>query len=100
MAWVHDLPPGMVALITKSLFVGLSVAGLFVTRRWSQQRGLHALVDNGVIGWIFSAFLGTYAIAIGLVAVASWSDLPFRGHSGVSPEAYERVLHDLGARAD
>lgn len=74
MTWIHDLPAGIGALIVTTAFVGLSVAGLFLTRRWSQKRGLHALVDNGVIGWIFSAILGVYAIAIGLIAVASWSN--------------------------
>src|SRR5690606_2728114 len=45
-----------------------------LSRQWSRHRGLHALVDNGVIGWIFSAILGIYAIAIGLIAVATWGN--------------------------
>ena len=74
MGWIHDLPSGIVALITGAVFVGAALVGLFFTRRWSQRRGLHALVDNSVIGWIFSAILSVYAIAIGLIAVASWSN--------------------------
>ena len=71
MAHVHDLPLWLAGLSTITVFVGGSLLGLALTRRWSRRRGLHALVDNSVIGWIFSAILGIYAIAIGLIAVAS-----------------------------
>ena len=69
MAWIHDYPRWMAATGTIALFVVLAYAGLAVSRHWSRNRGLHALVDNAVIGWIFSAILGIYAIAIGLIAV-------------------------------
>jgi uncharacterized protein DUF4239 len=74
MARVHDLPLWFVGIATIALFVALSILGLFCTRRWSRRRALHAMVDNSVIGWIFSGILGIYAIAIGLIAVASWSN--------------------------
>jgi hypothetical protein len=74
MAWIHDLPLWLVAISTLFVFVGGSFLGLAVSRRWSRRRGLHALVDNGVIGWIFSAILGIYAIAVGLIAVATWGN--------------------------
>lgn len=74
MAFIHDLPLWLTGLATLILFVGGSFLGLASSRRWSRRRGLHALVDNGVIGWIFSAILGIYAIAIGLIAVASWGN--------------------------
>src|SRR5690606_14713909 len=51
--------------------------------------GVHALM-TGLLAAMISLLV--YFIAI--------TDLPFRGHSGVSPEAYELVLHDLGDRAD
>lgn len=68
------LPTWLVGCLVMVLFVGVSLAGLGLSRRWSRRRGLHALVDNGVIGWIFSAILGIYAIAIGLIAVATWGN--------------------------
>jgi hypothetical protein len=71
---VHDLPSWLFAGLTMALFVGAALAGLVVTRTWVRRRGLHALVDNGVIGWIFSALLVIYAIAIGLIAVATWGN--------------------------
>jgi hypothetical protein len=52
----------------------LSLAGLSMTRGWIRARGLQALIDNSVVGWMFSAILSIYAITIGLTAVASWSN--------------------------
>ena len=74
MAWIHDYPSWLVGVATIAIFVAIAFAGLAVSRQWSRNRGLHALVDNTVIGWIFSAILGIYAIAIGLIAVACWSN--------------------------
>lgn len=56
------------------MFVGLATVGLLSTRGWMRRRGVHALIDNGVVGWIFSAILSMYAITIGLTAVASWTN--------------------------
>jgi hypothetical protein len=74
VGFVHDLPYWMVGLATVGLFVMGALAGLAMSWQFTRRRGLHALVDNGVIGWIFSAILGIYAIAIGLMAVASWGN--------------------------
>lgn len=74
MPSVLELPTWLIGSLTILLFVGASFTGLAVSRVWSRRRGLHALVDNGVIGWIFSAILGIYAIAIGLIAVATWGN--------------------------
>lgn len=90
MARLHDYPAWIVGLTTLLVFLSLAVAGLAITRRWTRRRGLHALVDNGVIGWIFSAILGIYAIAVGLIAVASWSN---------SSEASTVASHEAAAIA-
>jgi hypothetical protein len=71
---LHDLPPWIFGALTIGVFVGLSLAGLVTTRSWVRRRGLHALVDNAVVGWMFSAMLGIYAIAIGLICVATWGN--------------------------
>jgi hypothetical protein len=55
MTAIHDAPRWLTCVATLALFVGASALGLAASRRWSRRRGLHALVDNGVIGWIFSA---------------------------------------------
>jgi Protein of unknown function (DUF4239) len=88
MAWIHDLSPWVVATVMIAFFSGGAVGGLAISRGWSRRRGLHALVDNGVIGWIFSAVLGIYAIAIGLIAVASWNNSS-EASSAASHEAAE-----------
>lgn len=75
MPWAHDLSPWLMGPLIAATFAGAAIVGLAFTRRWSRQRGLHALVDNGVIGWIFSAILGIYAISIGLIAVATWGNV-------------------------
>ena len=71
---IYDLPPWQFGGLTIVVFVAVALAGLVATRAWFRGRGLHALVDNGVIGWIFSAILVIYAIAIGLTAVQTWGN--------------------------
>jgi hypothetical protein len=111
MAWIHDLPHPLAAGLVLVVVVGASLAGLVFTRRFSRARGLHALVDNGVIGWIFSSILGIYAIAIGLIAVASWSNAShaaglaseeasrlaaiYRDADGYPEPVREELQHDL-----
>jgi hypothetical protein len=97
MLFIHDLPPWLVGVATVGVFVVGSVAGLAVSRGFSRRRGLHALVDNGVIGWIFSAVLGIYAIAIGLMAVATWGNIS-TAEGLASREAAEiaALYRDLG----
>src|SRR5215203_839831 len=76
MPFIYEFPHWLVGVATVALFVSGSVLGLVGSRGVSRRRGLRALVDNGVIGWVFSAILGLYAIAISLMAVASWSTPP------------------------
>src|SRR5262245_47047211 len=71
---IYDLPPWQFGALTIVVFVAVALAGLVATRAWFRGRGQHALVDNGVIGWIFSAIVVIYAIAIGLTAVQTWGN--------------------------
>src|SRR5262247_3464322 len=71
---IYDLPPWQFGGLTIVVFIAVALGGLLATRTWFRGRGLHALVDNGVIGWIFSAILVIYAIAIGLIAVQTWGN--------------------------
>jgi hypothetical protein len=72
---LRDLPAWLFAPLTLVFFVGTSIAGLTWARHWSRGRGLHALVDNSAVGWIFSGILVIYAIVIGLVAIETWDNL-------------------------
>lgn len=79
-SWLHDCPPWLSAPATLALFVGVAIGGLLSTRGWMRRRGVHALIDNNVVGWMFSAMLAIYAITIGLTAVASWSNAVAAGN--------------------
>ena len=72
--WLHDIPRWLSAVALLATFVGIAIVGLASTRGWMRRRGVHALIDNNVVGWMFSAMLAIYAITIGLTAVASWSN--------------------------
>src|SRR5262249_41751666 len=63
------------AVLTLAFFVGTSIAGLIWARNWGGRRGLRPLVDNSAVGWIFSAILVIYGIAIGLIAIETWNNL-------------------------
>jgi hypothetical protein len=101
VTFLHDLPAWLFATATIAVFVGLALSGLVVTRTWVRRRGLHALVDNGVIGWIFSAILVIYAIAIGLISVATWGNAS-RASSEASDEASRiaAMYRDLGGHPE
>ncbi len=86
MTFIHDLPAPVFAVLTIAVFVAAALAGLVVTRSWVRRRGLHALVDNGVVGWMFSGILVIYAIAIGLISVATWGNAA-RASDAASDEA-------------
>ncbi len=74
MGWIHDIPRWLAAIIVITTFAMSSLGGLAMTRGWIRARGLQALIDNSVVGWMFSAILSIYAITIGLTAVASWTN--------------------------
>jgi hypothetical protein len=74
MSFVHELPSWLFAIATIVGFVGGATTGLVFARRWGRRREIHALVDNGVVGWIFSGTIVIYAIAIGLITVETWGN--------------------------
>src|SRR5215469_8044401 len=71
---LDEMPLWLFALLTVVAFDGAALGGLVCTRRWGLWLGLYALVDNNTVGWIFSSILVIYAIAIGLIAIATWSN--------------------------
>lgn len=74
MKRLDEMPLWLFALLTVVTFDGTALGGLVCTRRWGLWLGLYALVDNNTVGWIFSSILVIYAIAIGLIAVATWAN--------------------------
>lgn len=73
MGWIHEIPRWLAAIVVMATFSTVALAGLAATHGWIRRRGLQALIDNSVVGWMFSAILSIYAITIGLTAVASWT---------------------------
>src|SRR5262245_29367966 len=71
---LQDIPLWLFALLTLAAFNAAALVGLVCTRQLGRRFGLYGLIDNGTVGWIFSATLVIYAIAIGLIAVATWTN--------------------------
>jgi hypothetical protein len=74
MKYFDDIPVWLFALLTVATFDAVGFAGLLCTRAVGHMLGLYALLDNNTVGWIFSAILVMYAIAIGLIAIATWGN--------------------------
>jgi hypothetical protein len=74
MKRLDEIPLWLFALLTVTVFDGTALGGLVCARRLGHWLGLYSLVDNNTVGWIFSAILVIYAIAIGLIAVATWAN--------------------------
>lgn len=74
MKRLQDIPIWLFALLTLAAFNGAAVVGLVGTRQLGRRFGLYGLIDNDTVGWIFSAILVIYAIAIGLIAVETWTN--------------------------
>lgn len=74
MKRLEEIPVWLFALLTVAAFDAIALGGLLCTRRWGRWLGLYSLVDNNTVGWIFSAILVMYAIALGLIAVATWGN--------------------------
>ena len=76
MRRLEDLPDWLLALLTLGSFNAAALVGLVCTRRLGHWLGLYPLVDvdTDTVGAIFSAILVMYAIALGLIAVASWGN--------------------------
>jgi uncharacterized protein DUF4239 len=74
VGWIHEIPRWLAAIVVIATFSASALAGLAMTHGWIRRRGLQALIDNSVVGWMFSAILSIYAITIGLTAVASWTN--------------------------
>jgi hypothetical protein len=83
-----DLPLWLFALLTVAGFNAVALGGLVCTRRFGQSLGLYTVIDNDTVGAIFSAVLVMYAIALGLIAVASWGNA-----SAAAAAASEEASH-------
>ena len=88
MKHLDDIPVWLFALLTVVAFDATALVGLVCTRWLGHASGVYALLDNNIVGWIFSAILVMYAIAIGLIAIATWGNA-----SNASATASQEASH-------
>ena len=74
MYWIYDLPNWQLAVAIEVLFVGLSVAGLYVSRPLAKWLLNGSPVHNDIVSFVFSGIGVFYRLALGLIAVATWED--------------------------
>ena len=74
MTRLEAIPLWLFELLTVVAFNAAALGGLVGTHHLGHRLGYYELVDNETVGWIFSAILVIYAIAIGLIAVATWTN--------------------------
>ena len=88
MKHLDEIPVLLFALLTVVAFDATALVGLVCTRWLGHAFGVYALLDNNIVGWIFSAILVMYAIAIGLIAIATWGNA-----SNASAAASQEASH-------
>ena len=85
---IEDLPLWLFALLIVAGFNAIAFGGLVCTRRFGEWLGLYTVIDNNTVSGIFSSVLVMYAIALGLIAVASWENA-----SAAAAAASEEASH-------
>lgn len=72
MYWVYNLPNWFFELLTITLFVAFSVAGLLPTRGWV--RRVHVQHShNDIVGFYLAAITVLYGVTLGLLAIGAWT---------------------------
>jgi hypothetical protein len=72
MRWMYNLPTWALALIIVLVFIGIALMGLSFTHRRLHRSGAADSIDNGTVGWFFSAVSLLYGLLLGLLTVAAW----------------------------
>ena len=85
---LEDLPLWLFSLLTVAGFNAVTLGGLVCMRQFGQSLGLYSFIDNETVSAIFNAILVMYAIALGLIAVASWGNA-----SAAAAAASEEASH-------
>ena len=72
MRWLYDLPTWFLALLIVAIFLVIALIGLAFTHRRLHRSGAADSIDNGTVGWFFSAVSLLYGLLLGLLTVAAW----------------------------
>lgn len=72
--WIYDLPNWILGLGMITLYLGIAVAGLFLTRDWIYKTLWTSYETNEATNGIISAYGVLYGLLLGLVTVAAWEN--------------------------
>src|SRR5262245_31737794 len=74
MYWIYDIPNWLLGVSTVSVFLVLSLVGLFATRPFARKLLDSSSAQTDVVSYIFAGIGVFYGLALGLLAVATWED--------------------------
>lgn len=74
MYWIYDIPTWALAVLTITVFVAISLAGLFATRPHVKKLLGGSSEYNDLVSYFVAAVGVFYGLALGLIAVATWED--------------------------
>jgi hypothetical protein len=69
---MYTVPTWSLGLVIVGLFVAIALLGLRFTHRRLHRSGAADSIDNGTVGWFFSAVSLLYGLLLGLLTVAAW----------------------------
>jgi Protein of unknown function (DUF4239) len=72
--WIYDLPNLLLCGLIVAIFVGLALAGLFISRPFVGRLVGSSPKHNDIVGVFFGAMGVFYGLALGLIAVATWEN--------------------------
>lgn len=72
--WIYDLPNWTLGVLIVSVFLALSLAGLFATRPLVRKMLGPSSHYNDVVSYFFAGIGVFYGLALGLIAVATWEN--------------------------
>lgn len=72
--WIYDLSNWALCALIVGVFLGISLAGLVVSRPLVQRFLRSSSKHNDVVSYFFAGIGIFYGLALGLIAVATWDD--------------------------
>ena len=72
--WIYDLPNWLLCALIVVIFVGLALAGLFISRPLVGRLVGRSPKHNDIVSFFFAALGVFYGLALGLIAVATWEN--------------------------
>ena len=72
--WIYDLPNWLLVRLIVAIFVGLALAGLFVSRPIVGRLVGSSPKHNDIVSYFFAGMGVFYGLALGLIAVATWEN--------------------------